>query len=409
MKNVDEYIEKAKSLGNARPLITTEELSAMLDSREAAQYDQAGSSLRKGWQKFILPTFSAIMVLIAVLSSTHRSNETLHIIQENPVKISEPWRNAPGESNSENTSPGTMKNKMEMQSGSLARKSERNKTTKAEYAAIDKDRPAGRKKTGQNVRSDNEGPAKNITFNESTPSPTESQPRANNFDADSFRAEQRNMMDSLLAARLSRIDSLLAMRRPSEPRRVDTLFIKEIISQNPLKVDFRHSISINFWLMKDNIYEVQWEYAPLERWSFTIKGGYGSLLGSDKIFKTNTGIEQKSPYDLIIIGSKVAYYLLGDFEHGVQAGLDATYYATSYNVARSAGPYEEGRGLNLTPFIGYKVILSPGYTLNAQAGYGMKYHNKFEGVRDGAGVYQGYIRSIFKPTYVFNVNFGWSL
>ncbi len=65
-------------------------------------------------------------------------------------------------------------------------------------------------------------------------------------------------------------------------------------------------------------------------------------------------------------GVQVAWYLLGDFDHGLQIGGDLLYAFVDRNSITDT--YEGEKSIGVGPFVGYKLILPFGFTLNLQGG-----------------------------------------
>jgi len=107
------------------------------------------------------------------------------------------------------------------------------------------------------------------------------------------------------------------------------------------------------------VFEVQVEakIAPLMSVSGIV--GYGSVSVSDGL--------TDDTFDAFELGAQFAYYALGDFDHGLQLGVEALYVGVSADAdSEFSGVF--GRGLALSPFVGYKVAADFGLTFMAQLG-----------------------------------------
>ncbi|TNF23677.1 MAG: hypothetical protein EP329_26910 [Deltaproteobacteria bacterium] len=107
------------------------------------------------------------------------------------------------------------------------------------------------------------------------------------------------------------------------------------------------------------VFEVQAEIRATEQVSASVILGFGSVKVSDG-FTTDS-------FSVFEIGGQVAYYALGDFDHGLQLGAELLYLGVS---AEAGSEFEGvfGRGLSLAPFVGYKVAADFGLTFCAQIG-----------------------------------------
>ncbi len=94
------------------------------------------------------------------------------------------------------------------------------------------------------------------------------------------------------------------------------------------------------------------------------------------------------------IGSQVRFYPVGSFEHGMQVGAEIFYLfgstSATGSIALGSGQTAppgtltaSGTGFKIGAFIGYKLVLPVGFTVDAQAGIG---YLSMKGVaRDEAG------------------------
>ncbi len=64
-------------------------------------------------------------------------------------------------------------------------------------------------------------------------------------------------------------------------------------------------------------------------------------------------------------GASLRYYVLGNFRHGMQIGGEAIYVKASTD---NTGVEVRGKGLGLSPFVGYKWTSRIGFTIDTQLG-----------------------------------------
>ena len=87
--------------------------------------------------------------------------------------------------------------------------------------------------------------------------------------------------------------------------------------------------------------------------------GYGSITETD-----NWGDEVEIP--ILEIGGQLNYYLLGNFDKGMQVGLEVLYLNAS---AEDEDVTVSVDGLAIGPYLGYKWTAGFGLTFDIQAGY----------------------------------------
>jgi len=85
-----------------------------------------------------------------------------------------------------------------------------------------------------------------------------------------------------------------------------------------------------------------------------------AILGFGK-----TSVDGGGTFHVIEVGTQANFYALGDFDHGLQLGLEALYLMLAGD---SEGATGQGEGLSVGPFIGYKLATRIGFTLNGQVG-----------------------------------------
>ncbi len=64
-------------------------------------------------------------------------------------------------------------------------------------------------------------------------------------------------------------------------------------------------------------------------------------------------------------GARFAWYAVGSFKHGMQVGLETLFAHISTSGKDISG---FGRGLGITPFLGYKIAADSGFTFECQMG-----------------------------------------
>lgn len=106
--------------------------------------------------------------------------------------------------------------------------------------------------------------------------------------------------------------------------------------------------------------EITAEYA------LTPKLGVAGILGFGQV-STEDAFGQESSFSVFEVGASGRYYLIGDFRHGLQVGLEALYMKISGSVEDAFGV---GEGLSIGPFVGHKYTASFGLTLELQGGAG---------------------------------------
>jgi hypothetical protein len=104
-------------------------------------------------------------------------------------------------------------------------------------------------------------------------------------------------------------------------------------------------------------------------WRFGNKVGLAAIVGGGRMLVEDEGYG----YELGVfdLGGQAYYCLIGDFDHGLQLGVESVFVALRgadrYNgsVTASLG------GISFAPFVGYKLALRSGFTVIVQAGGGL--------------------------------------
>lgn len=110
----------------------------------------------------------------------------------------------------------------------------------------------------------------------------------------------------------------------------------------------RFSLSVSPWEMVEPIVRVQAE----------MRAGNKSGIG----FQAAIGNERTQP--VWCVGVQYAYYLIGNFEHGMQVG-GLFQYGHSKTLARTDA---EGKGIIFGPILGYKYVAPFDLTVGVTAG-----------------------------------------
>ena len=131
-------------------------------------------------------------------------------------------------------------------------------------------------------------------------------------------------------------------------------------------------------------------------WRALNKLGVAVIAGGGKYSETMNGTKiSASVYEA---GAQARYYVLGDFRHGMQLGVEALYLRLS-----DANISARGEGLAVGPFVGYKFIADVGFTFDAQVG--AEYVGA-QATASSGGSTANASGSTFIP--LINLNVGWS-
>jgi hypothetical protein len=149
--------------------------------------------------------------------------------------------------------------------------------------------------------------------------------------------------------------------------------------------------------------QIRGEFASESNLAFGVLAGGGILDG-------HTGFNwyDKGPHPMFLIGAQMHYYLFGDFSHGMQVGAQTLFTATNRDADSEI--YRTGRNIHLAPYLGYKAILSPGFTVNLQAGAGTTFHRDFQttDVNNLTNQREGYYYTHNDLYVLLHLDFGWS-
>lgn len=143
------------------------------------------------------------------------------------------------------------------------------------------------------------------------------------------------------------------------------------------------------------VVEVTGEYA------YTRQVGLAAIVGVGNLEATSDDGTKTSIF-LYELGVQGRYYILGDFEHGLQLGVEALHVGASgetedSNISSSAA------GLAIGPFVGYKFVASFGLTVDIQGG--VQYVAVGASASDGE---ESASASNSDTIPLLNLNLGWS-
>ncbi len=132
----------------------------------------------------------------------------------------------------------------------------------------------------------------------------------------------------------------------------------------PASRDTSHMLSITFSPIHliNPVFELTAEYKAIPKLGIALIAGYGSqtMVMNEKDYK----------FSLWEIGAQARYYLLGDFNHGMQLGIEVL-HVNIPEKTYSDGLYEitaYGTRLELGAFVGYKIATNIGFTFEVQGG-----------------------------------------
>lgn len=126
-----------------------------------------------------------------------------------------------------------------------------------------------------------------------------------------------------------------------------------------------HIMSLTFspLHLANPVFEFTAEFKAHENWGFALIGGGGTTTAESDVIGDQT-------FNVWEAGGQLRYYVLGDFDHGMQIGGEILYVnISSDEIETSAGSFKGlGQGLGVGPFIGYKLATKVGFTFDAQLG-----------------------------------------
>jgi hypothetical protein len=108
------------------------------------------------------------------------------------------------------------------------------------------------------------------------------------------------------------------------------------------------------------VVELTAEFNVAPRMGMAGIAGFGSVTVND-VYNGST-----STMNVLELGASLRYYLVGDFDHGMQLGGEILYAHISGDLNEEVSGL--GNGLAIGPFIGYKIAAGFGLTFEAQGG-----------------------------------------
>jgi hypothetical protein len=106
------------------------------------------------------------------------------------------------------------------------------------------------------------------------------------------------------------------------------------------------------------LYQLTGEFKAHDNWGVAVVGGGGAMTTED-------GFD----YTRWELGGQLDYYVLGNFDHGMQLGAQVLYQSADAEVSDGAiSAQATASGVRAGPFIGYKIITDIGFTFNGQLG-----------------------------------------
>jgi opacity protein-like surface antigen len=106
------------------------------------------------------------------------------------------------------------------------------------------------------------------------------------------------------------------------------------------------------------VFEVEAEFKVAPKSGMAGIAGIGSMSVINWQGASNT-------FSVFELGASYRYYLVGDFDHGMQVGGEILYANVSGDIGDASGI---GRGLAMGPFLGYKYAAGFGLTVEVQGG-----------------------------------------
>jgi hypothetical protein len=146
------------------------------------------------------------------------------------------------------------------------------------------------------------------------------------------------------------------------------------------------------------IAELTGEFAVSPKFGLAAIAGVGSIQGE---FPDASGQVQKKPFSAFELGASGRYYVLGNFDHGMQLGAELLYIHVTVQGEQVSGT---GAGVVVGPFVGYKVSADFGLTFDSQLGFQVA-------AVDAEAKSGGVSSSANKPGVIplLNLNVGWGV
>ena len=106
------------------------------------------------------------------------------------------------------------------------------------------------------------------------------------------------------------------------------------------------------------------------------------------------------------VGGQARWYPIGDFDHGMEVGLQILYLGLSGDVEQDGVTYSGlANGVAIGPFLGYKLVTGAGFTFDAQLG--VQWLGVFASAESSEGAEASEKGDEVLP--ILRLNVGWSL
>lgn len=138
-------------------------------------------------------------------------------------------------------------------------------------------------------------------------------------------------------------------------------------------------------------------------WRYADRVGLAAIAGIGRATVEDEG----AGYELGVfdLGAQAYYCLVGDFDHGLQLGVEALFVAFSGADRYNGSVTARLGGLSLGPFLGYKLALRSGFTFVVQAG-GAIFASSVHASHDESDTqYDDQAATVYP---IVNLNLGWS-
>lgn len=142
------------------------------------------------------------------------------------------------------------------------------------------------------------------------------------------------------------------------------------------------------------ILELTGEYRAHDKIGIAGIAGIGRLSEKDKL------TDRTLSATVLELGLSGRYYVIGDFRHGMQLGLEALYINLSGSVGSASAVAD---GIAVGPFAGYKYTADIGFTFDAQLG--VQRAGFAASAKEGTGSASA---SAQEWIVLLNLNVGWS-
>jgi hypothetical protein len=164
-----------------------------------------------------------------------------------------------------------------------------------------------------------------------------------------------------------------------------------------------HDVSITFspFHLLLPVVEVTGEYAVDDHFGVAVIAGYGSLpLTTTTVAFSGATTSSTEHVGVWELGGHVNYYVIGNFDHGMQLGAEVLWVGASVD-ANQSHTSAVASGLAIGPYVGYKIATHVGFTF--EANLGAEYMAVRANTTDGTSSAQDK-----KLIPLLNLNVGWS-